>query len=54
MVVYLILIILALLIAAALLVLRKTRRRLEEMDGLGKVIENGEDEDEDLIGSFGK
>lgn len=49
---YLIPIILALLIVLFLFILRKTRKRLEEMDGLGKVTEPGEDDD--VIGTFGK
>ena len=49
---YLIPIILALLIILFLFILWKTRKRLEEMDGLGKVMEPGEDDD--VIGTFGK
>jgi hypothetical protein len=49
---YLIPIILALLIVVLLLVLRFTRKKLDDMDGLGKVTEPGEDDD--VIGTFGK
>lgn len=48
---YLIPVILGLLIVLFLFILRKTRKRLEEMDGLGKVTEPGEDDD--VIGTFG-
>ncbi len=48
---YLIPVILALLIVLFLFILRYTRKRLEEMDGLGKVTEPGEDDD--VIGTFG-
>ena len=48
---YLIPVILALLIVLLLFILRYTRKRLEEMDGLGKVTEPGEDDD--VIGTFG-
>lgn len=48
-----IILLLAVLIAAACLVLAGTRKRLREMDGLGKVSEPGEDE-EDVIASFGE
>lgn len=48
---YLIPVILALLIVLCLFILRKTRKRLEEIDGLGKVTEPGEDDD--VIGRFG-
>ena len=48
---YLIPIILALLIVLFLFIKLKTRKRLEEMDGLGKVTDPGEDDD--VIGTFG-
>ena len=50
---YIILIVLAVLIAAAGMVLSMTRRRIREMDGLGRVTEPGEDTEEDVIASFG-
>ena len=49
---FLIPIILGLLIVVLLLVLRFTRKKLDDMDGLGNVIEPGEDDD--VIGTFGK
>ena len=48
---YLIPIILGLLIIVCLAVLWFTRKKLEDMDGLGKVAEPGEDDD--VIGTFG-
>jgi hypothetical protein len=48
---YLIPVVLGVLIVVLLLVLRCTRKKLEEMDGLGKVMEPGQDDD--VIGSFG-
>lgn len=50
---YVILIALAVLIAAACLILYMTRRRIREMDGLGRVTEPGADTDEEVIASFG-
>ena len=49
---YLIPIVLGLLIVVLLLILRFTRKKLDDMDGLGKVTEPGEDDD--VIGNFGK
>ena len=49
---YLIPALLGLLIILFLVILRFTRKRLESMDGLGKVTEPGEDDD-DVIGNFG-
>ena len=48
---YLIPVILALLIVLCLFILRRTRKRIREMDGLGKVEEPGQDDG--VIGSFG-
>ncbi len=50
-----VLIVLALLIIIALGILYKTRGRLKEMDGFRKINEAGrdDDEDEDVIDSFG-
>lgn len=51
---YIILILLAVLIAAASLILYFTRRRISEMDGLGRIREPGEDADDSVIASFGE
>lgn len=49
-----IIIVLALLIIVALAMLYKTRKRLREMDGFRSVKELGNDDDDDVIDSFGE
>ena len=51
-----VILVLALLIIVALIILYKTRKRLKEMDGFRAIKEPGKDndEDEDVIDSFGE
>ena len=49
-----ILIVLAFLIIVALIILYKTRQRLKEMDGFREIKEPGDNNDDDVIDSFGE
>ena len=48
-----VIIVLVVIIIVALSILYKTRKRLKEMDGFQAIKKPGNDDDENVIGSFG-